>query len=145
MAVAVAIGTILTTDPSGGVDKTRSRINVSGTLTLTGNYGSASSNGDTINFALPQIQTASLPEEVTIWENVGSSAAGVGNTPLGYVYNYVQGTTLANGLLQVVGTPSSGGALVGGLQFTPGNAYSTGTPSLSGAVLKFRATFLQGV
>lgn len=140
MSVAVAISSIAN-DASGGLDATQNEEIVEGTLTLSGNYGTASSHGDTINFANDAIKSSLPPRRVEVFENQGSASAGVGNAPLGYQYNYAQGTRQENGLLQVLGTPASGGATTGATEFTQGSAYSGGTPSLNGAVLRFKAWF----
>lgn len=141
MAVAVAITSIVTDDPSGGLDMTRTRFIVEGTLTLSGNYGGASTHGDTVDFAqFDQIKSSQPPAWVEIKEDQGA-----GNAPLGYKFNYATGTTQGNGVLQVIGTPASGGAEVGGVEFTENAAYSAGTPSLDAAVLRFRAAFPKSV
>jgi len=136
MSVAVAVASIVSTDPSGGLDATQGEEIVEGTLTLSGNYGSSGSHGDTINFALPQVESQLPPRRVEIFENQGA-----GTAPLGYTYIYNNGTTQANGVLTILGTPASGGAEVGATEFTQGAAYSAGSPSLSGAVLRFKAWF----
>ena len=109
MAVAVKVGSIVPGDPEAGIDQTGGRFIVTGTLTLTGNYGTATSHGDTVNLASAGIPVTVPPGWVEIQENQGSSAAGTGNPPLGYVYIYCQGTTIANGLLQIMGPPTTGG------------------------------------
>lgn len=137
MAVAVAISSIVTTDPSQGLDKTMNEQIVDGTLTLTGNYGTGSSHGDTINFGtFDQIKSQQPPRLVEIFE-----APTAGTAPLGYQYIYAQGTTQANGKLVILGTAASGSATTGSPEYTEGTAYSSGSPSLSGAVLRFRAWF----
>ena len=140
MAVAVAITSIVAADPSAGLDSTRTRGIIEGTLTLSGNYGGASSHGDTMNLAVQQYMSDYPPVWVDIREDVGS-----GNAPLGYSYRYASGTTAANGVLQVLGTQASGGATKGLTEFTQNAAYSTGTPSLDGAVLRFKAYFAKEV
>jgi hypothetical protein len=132
MAVAVAISSIVTDDPSGGLDKTRTRLIVEGTLTLSGNYGGASTHGDTVNFAqFDQIKSGQPPAWVEVQENQGA-----GNAPLGYNFIYSNGTTQANGVLQIT---------VGTTEVTEATAYSGLSPSLSGVVLRFRAAFPWGV
>lgn len=141
MAVAVNIISSVVEDPSQGLDSTRTRLIVEGTLTLSGNYGGVASNGDTVSFAGFDVLKTSLPPVfVEIKENQGAGVA-----PLGYGFLYAKGTTLANGVLTILGTSAAGGAKVGATQFTQGDAYSTGTPSLNGAVLRFRAAFVKMV
>lgn len=135
MSVAVAISSIAN-DPSGGLDATQNEEIVEGTLTLSGNYGTASSHGDPVSFANDAIKSSSVPRRVEIFEDQGAGAA-----PLGYSFLYAHGTTQLNGVLVVLGTQASGGALVGATEFTQGSAYSGGTPSLNGAVLRFKAWF----
>lgn len=143
MAVAVAIISSAATDPSGGVDHTRTRVVVEGTLTLTGNYGTATSHGDIVNFNnLSQVKTGSLPTWVEIQENQASASPGTANPPLGFKYSYVQGTNLSNGLLQITGGAVAG---AGGGEIAQGGAYSATTPSLNNAVLRYKAWFPHGV
>lgn len=138
MAVAVAIASIVSTDPGAGIDATRTREIVYGTLTLSGNYGGASTHGDTVNFASPFIQSSQPPSWVTIEENQTA-----GTAPLGYTYIFNNGTTIANGVLTIVGGAASSGQ--GGTEITEGSAYSGFTPSLAGVVLRFRAEFPRNI
>ena len=138
MAIAVAITSIVNADPSAGIDNTQRREIVEGTLTLTANYGGVSSHGDTVNFAVAGIKSDYPPVFVEVTENQGA-----GNAPLGYMYIYNNGTTGANGVLTILGTGASSGQ--GGTEITEGSAYSTFTPSLNNAVLRFRAAFAKNV
>lgn len=61
------------------------RIHVIGSIVASGNYVA---NGDTLNLASTEIKSASLPEFVMV--------KGVS----GYTYDYVAGTTQANGKLK---------------------------------------------
>lgn len=140
MAVAVAVNSIVAQDPSRGVDRTQSRIVVTGTLTLTGNYGAGGSHGDIVSFASDKVKSQQPPTWVEILENQGA-----GNAPLGYTFRYFNGTTQLNGKLVVQGTSAAGGAETGTSEFTQGAAYSAGTPSLNNAVLRFRAEFPFGI
>ncbi len=140
MAVAVAVTSIVNADPGAGIDSTRTREIVYGTLTLSGTYGTSSSHGDTVNFASAFIQSDYPPTWVEIHENVAA-----GSAPLGYTYIYNNGTTIANGVLTILGTQASGAATTGSVEFTEAAAYSGGTPSLAGAVLRFRAEFAKSV
>lgn len=136
MAVAVAIQSAIVQDPSQGIDKTQNKLKVRGTFTLSGNYGGASSHGDTVVFANDLIKSDYPPDYVRVWEDQGA-----GNAPLGYTFLYNRGTTPANGVLVVLGTSAAGGATTGTTEFTEAGAYSGGTPSLNGAVLQFEASF----
>lgn len=137
MAVAVAFTSIVASDPANGLDATRSRIIVEGTLTLTANYGTNSSHGDTVNFS--GVANSDLPPA---WVDIREDQ-GAGNAPLGFRYIYNSGTTQANGVLTIVGSGASSGQ--GGTEITEGGAYSGTTPSLNNAVLRFRAAFPKNV
>lgn len=125
-------------DPSAGLDSTRTSQTVEGTLTLTGSYGTSSSHGDTVNFAIASVMSDLLPKKVEVWE---SPAAGT--AALGYIYIFCPGTTLANGVLQIIGTGTA--SQDGGNEITEGAAYSGQSPSLAGAVLHFKAWFCKSV
>lgn len=139
MSVAVAVSSIVAADPSGGLDITNNEEIVEGTLTLSNNYGGASTHGDTVDFS-GVVQSSLPPRRVEIFENQGA-----GNAPLGYGFVYANGTTQANGVLTVLGTPATGAATTGATEFTQGSAYSGGTPSLAAAVLRFKAWFPRGL
>lgn len=137
--VTVAISSIVNADPSAGLDRTRTRQIVEGTLTLSGNYGTGSSHGDTVNFAqFDQIKSDYPPVWVEVKEDQGA-----GNAPLGFKYNYATGTTQGNGVLQITGGAAGSGQ--GGAEITEGGAYSGTTPSLNNVVLRFRSAFAWGV
>lgn len=143
MSIAVAVSSIVTADPSNGTDITQNEVIVEGTLTLSANYGGASTHGDTVNFATATspagttpIQSSLAPRRVEVFENQGA-----GNAPLGYTYIYNNGTDQTNGVLTILGTPAVGAATTGATEFTQGAAYSGGTPSLLAAVLRFKAWF----
>jgi hypothetical protein len=137
--IAVQITSIVADDPSGGLDRTRTRMIVEGTLTLSGNYGTGSSHGDTVNFAqFDQIKSGQPPVWVEVHENQGAGSAA-----LGYTYIYQNGATQGNGVLTILGGAAASGQ--GGAEITQGSAYSGFTPSLNGAVLRFRAAFPWGV
>lgn len=135
MSVAVAISSIAN-DASGGLDATQNEEIVDGTLTLTGSYGTSTSHGDLVNFANDLIKSTGLPRKVDIWEDQGA-----GQAPLGFGYLYFHGTDLTNGKLVILGTQGSGTATTGAPELTENEAYASTTPSLSGAVLRFRAYF----
>jgi hypothetical protein len=86
MALAIAI-----TDQ----EFTSSKLHLFGTITPTGTYPTT---GDTLSFAgLDQIKSGQVPTYVRIWSARPTSSA---QTNL-FVYNYVPGTTQANGKMQV--------------------------------------------
>lgn len=123
-------------------DITQCEIIVDGTLTLTASYGTASSHGDPVNFTTinPAFSFGEYaPVKVEVFEAPVAGAAA-----LGYSYIYCPGPTLAaptqaGGVLQILGTGAASGQ--GGTEITEGSAYSGFTPSLSSAVLRFRAWF----
>lgn len=122
MAITVAIS---------GVDATQIKLVMYGTLTLSGNYGTASSHGDTINFASDSIKSQQPPTFVDIYE-----APAAGASASGYWYNYSAGSGPNNGSLQIFGAGASAGAA--SQEYTQGSAYSgVGV----GGVLNFRAEF----
>jgi hypothetical protein len=128
MAIAVAISST-GYDPSGGVDTTRNSVIVTGTLTLTGNYGGASTHGDTVNFAqFDQIKSSYIPKWVRVYEQPSAGTAA-----LGFTYIFCPGTTQANGVLQILSAV--------GTEISEGGAYSGTSPSLNNAVLYFEAAF----
>ncbi len=133
MSVAVAVSSPVAADPASGLDNTRTRQIVTGTLTLSGNYGGASTHGDTVNFASPFIQSDYPPTWVEVHADQGA-----GNSPslIGYSFRYFAGTTQGNGVLVIGQT---------GAELAEGSAYSSASPSLNGAVLQFRAEFAKMV
>ena len=135
MAVTVSVQSAVTADASGGIDITNNQYLVEGKLTLTGNYGVAAGHGDIVNFS-GVVPSQLPPRFVQIFEDQGAGLA-----PLGFEFIYTHGTTQANGKLVILGTPAAGGALVASPEFTQGNAYLTGVPSLNNVVLRFRAWF----
>ena len=127
---------------SGIADFTASEFAIDVNITLSGSYGTASSHGDPLDFTAvhwPQSIGFQAPSSWDIKELVVAGAA-----PLGYLYNYCPGPTLAaptqaGGVLQIVGTGASSGQ--GGAEITEGSAYSGFTPSLNGAILRARFWF----
>lgn len=127
MAAAVTITSI---------DSTQNQYIVSGSIVLTGNYGGASTHGDTLSFAGASnitIPSQSLPTQVEIYE---MPAAGTSAT--GFQYGFALGTTQANGVMQVFGTPATGAATTPLTEYTEAAAYSAG---LLAAKLFFTAYF----
>lgn len=97
MSVAVSINSAVDVDPSGGLDNTQSEIMVDGTLTLSGNYGGASSHGDTLDFSgFDKIKSQQPPRKVEIYQEPTSGVA-----PVIYQFFYGRGTSQANGVLIV--------------------------------------------
>lgn len=133
MSAALAIASINLQDPGAGIDFTQSEEIIDGTITLSGNYGASSTHGDTLNFS-GFAQSSLIPNRVEIYESIAA-----GTAPLGYNYTFSPGTTQANGVLTITGGAASSGQ--GGTELTNGSAYSSFTPSLNGAVLRFRAWF----
>lgn len=129
-----------------------------GTLTFTGNYGTASSHGDPVDFSLASLTPpGSLPQGT----NIGSyaptrveiyEAPQAGTAPTGYTFIYCPGPTLAGptststagctqagGVVCILGTGAASGQ--GGTELTEGSAYSSFTPSLNNVSVRFRAWF----
>jgi hypothetical protein len=137
MATVVAINSIIGgKDPSDGLDQTAAELIVEGTITLSANYGVAAGHGDIVDFTgQDQIKTGQVPRRVEIFEDQGAGVA-----PLGYSFLYAHGTDLNNGKLVVL-NQATAAAKTGMVEFTQGDAYSTGTPSLNAAALRFKAWF----
>jgi len=97
MAVTVTIESPVAVDLGAGVDFTQSQEHVLGTLILSGDYGGASSDGDTLDFSgFDKIKSQQPPLWVRIWQEPTA-----GEPPVIYQFFYARGTTSANGLLQV--------------------------------------------
>lgn len=94
---------------------TGNTLEVFGTLAGTGTY---TSGGDAVSFLSDSIKASGAPDYVDISTNPTTSA---GITALNW-YNYVKGTTAANGLIQI---------------FTSTSAQFSGTVPTEG--IKFRA------
>lgn len=108
------------------VDVTQQSFIVEGTIVLSGNYGGASTHGDTLNFSgLPTIGSNALPSWVEFGEFPVAGAA-----PTGYSFGYAPGTTQANGVLTIMNGAAT--------EYTQGSAYSA---PLLAAVIRFRAEF----
>jgi hypothetical protein len=106
-------------------DTTQATQIVRGTLTLSGNYGTNSSHGDTLSFAgIFGIQSRSVPLRVLIYE-----APPAGTAPSFYSAVFQPGTTNANGAVNFS---------LAGTEYTEGNAYSG---AISTAIWKFEAVF----
>jgi hypothetical protein len=110
---------------SGLWDTTKASIIIPAQLTLTGNYGTGSSNGDPLNFGsvAPPIG-GSLYDDAPWWWSLEELAVA-GSVLTGYEFKYLPGPTLAKptqagGVLQ---------ALLAGVQYTPSAAYGGALPS----------------
>jgi hypothetical protein len=106
MAIAVSI-----TSTYAQNDTTQATQVVRGKLTLTGNYGTGSSHGDTCSFAsIYGIQSRSVPIRVLIYQQPASGTAPGNCTAV-----YCPGTSIANG---VVSFANAGTELTGGAAYT---------------------------
>lgn len=127
--VAVAINSIVPSDPSGGLDSTQNELIVEGSLTLSGNYGNHSpANGDTVAFAGDKIKSQQRPRRVEIFQAPTSPAA-----PVHYSFIYGYGTNALNGVLIVIDTTT-------GLPLTDAAAYPAALTA-AGANVRFKAWF----
>lgn len=132
MAVAVAISSIVASDPSGGLDTTQNEIIVDGTLTLTGNYGNLSpANGDIIDLTGHDlIKSQEVPRKMEIFQ-----APDAGNAPVQYSFLYGWGTDQSDGVLIVIDTTT-------GLPITDAAAYPAALTSTDPSPnIRFRAYF----
>lgn len=107
-------------------DTTGREIIVDGTLALTGNYGGASTHGDTVDLTQfgDLLKSSQLPIEVDIWEDPPA-----GTAPTFYQFVFCPGTTQKNGVVSI------GSNLT---EYTQASAYSAG---LLAATLRIRAYF----
>jgi hypothetical protein len=107
-------------------DTTSRQIIIDGTVALTGNYGGASTHGDTLNLQQlgDLLKSSQLPLRVVVWEDPPA-----GTAPSFYQFVYCPGTTQTNGVLSI------GSNLV---EYTEASAYSA---ALLAAVLRIRAWF----
>lgn len=133
-------------------DKTNGQIVLDCILTLSGNYGTAASHGDTLDFTNLYDQNGNsvgTPFSFGDYAPIDWSIKELlvaGSAPLGYQYNYNPGPTLAaptqkGGVLTIVGGATA--SQDGGNEITEGAAYSGQSPSLAGAVLKARFYFVR--
>ena len=114
------------------IDTTQNQFTVKGTITTSANYGSASSNGDTLDLSELGVPSGAVPSWVEIIERTAAGSDGSG-----WRYQYNPGTTQANGVVQVFGNYTSG---QGQEQYTQGSAYASATPAVA-TTLYFRAEF----
>lgn len=163
--MAGAYGSPYQAAPSGNLsngsqvsDITDKQTLVEGTLTFSGNYGTASSHGDIVDFTLANVTpTGALPQGTNIGNYPPSrveiyEAPQFGTAATGYVFVYAPGPTIAGPTsASVTGcTPAGGGVCIlgtgaasgqGGTELTEGSAYSSFTPSLNGVTVRFKAWF----
>ena|ERR1700678_3372478 len=118
-----AAATILGTLPQ--FDNTRGQQIVDFAVALTGNYGTASSHGDTLDLSQLGADSNELPIVVEFFETTQAGDAGSG-----LVFRYAPGTTQANGALQVWDIATAA-------ELSEGSAYSLP----SGFALQGRAYF----
>ncbi len=133
MSAVAALGSALLADPFNGRDSTQNSLWCEGSITLSGNYGGGSTNGDTLDLTPLQVSSDYAPKYVTVYQE-----STAGNAPVIYCFLYARGTTQANGLLQVTD--------FAGAQITQGAAYpaaltSTATPPN----IRFRAEFAKNI
>jgi hypothetical protein len=128
MAVAVAVDPTITPNP---IDKTQQEFIVDGTLVLSGNYGGASSHGDTMNLA-GVCPSTSLPTKVDVYQRPTS-----GNAPVLFDFVYGQGTTQANGVLIVISKATAA-------ELVEAAAYDAALTAAT-ANIRFRAWFPVGI
>lgn len=100
---------------------------VNGSIALAANYGSSGTHGDTLNFGLYGIQSATLVRCI-VYEQPAA-----GTAPTGYQWGFAKGSTINNGLLTCMSAVAT--------EYGNGSAYSA--PQLA-AVLRFEATFEVG-
>ena len=115
-------------------------------ITLTGNYGGATTHGDAISFASVAIPGCNLGDYAPVWAEFWELVPA-GTNPPGYHYTYCPGPTLAaptlnGGVLNIQGTGAASGQ--GGTELTEGSAYSGFTPSLNNQQIKMRMWFTRG-
>lgn len=104
-------------------DTTARQVIAEGTIALTGNYGGASTHGDTCDLTQlgDALKTSNLPTLVEVWEDPPA-----GTAPSFYQFVFCPGTTLSNGVVSI------GSNLV---EYTEASSYSS---PLLAAVLRIR-------
>jgi hypothetical protein len=112
---------------SGVPDTTGYEAIYQGTITLSGNYGTSTSHGDTLSFSNASILSNSVPNRVEIYEQPAA-----GTAPSFYTAVYQPGSTIANGAVNFS---------LAGTEYTEASAYSG---AIASAVWKFRAWFPRG-
>jgi hypothetical protein len=106
-------------------------------LTLTGTYKAFANGGETLSFAgIDQIKSSGPPINVSIFSQNPN-----GNS--GWWYNFVPGTTNANGQLQIFGGASGGG--LSHQELTNNTAYNSTSPRIDTDVIVGVACFVKQV
>ena len=121
MAAKATISGVLSTP-----DTTQKQLFIDFTVALTGNYGTNTSHGDTLDLTAlgDSLKSTQLPTWVEFEEYPAA-----GTAPTGYIFGYAPGTTQANGLLTIINNLT---------EYTEGSAYSA---PLLAAVIRGRAWF----
>jgi hypothetical protein len=129
---------------------------VEGIITLSGNYGTAGSHGEPLDFTGQlQTPTITLPQGTDLgpyapFPVILTELTQAGAVATGYEFKYnpgpsistVGGCTPQGGVVQILGTGAASGQ--GGTEITPGSAYASFTPSLSGVQIHFLAYWPRG-
>ncbi len=132
MSVLVAVNSVIPADPGSGLDSTRNSMIVEGSLTLSGNYGGASTDGDTMDLS-GFVASDYAPKRVRIFQE-----PTVGNPPVIYCFLYARGTDQSDGLLQVTD--------FAGAQISQGAAYPAAlTDDDPAPGIRFEAWFVKNV
>lgn len=114
------------------IDSTQNQFTVKGTITLSGNYGTSSSHGDTLNLSTTGVPSGAVPTWVDVVEQPAAGANGSG-----WRFAFNPGTTQANGVVQMFGNYTTG---QGQVEYTEASAYASATPAPA-TTLYFRAEF----
>jgi len=130
MAATATLGSALLADPKNGLDSTQDSIWAEGPVVLTGNYGGASTHGDTLSLA-GLVSSDYPPKFCEVYQEPTS-----GNAPIIYCFIYGRGTTAANGVLIVTD--------FAGVEITQGAAYPAALTAAT-ANLRFRAEFAKNI
>lgn len=107
------------------IDKTKNKIIVDGTITLSGNYVA---NGDALDLSNLGIPSSQVPTKVVAWSTQNQAQA-----PLRDQYQYIPGADQSAGKLQVCSNNA---------EMANGAAYAATSPTnVAGYVLHFQAEF----
>lgn len=107
MADAVATPTITSTD------NTQTKEHLWGSLAVSASPATYPTDGVVCSFAnLDLLKSGTIPSEIRVWSEPQSGA------PSGYTYQYVRGTTLANGKLVILA--AGGGSVTGNVTVVGG-------------------------
>lgn len=112
--MAITVGALAGGQAQNNVTSTTQQIIVP--ITLSGNYGTASSHGDTLSFAgVWGIQSNAVPLQIIVYQQPNSGTAPGNCTGI-----YCPGTTMNNGVISFFNA---------GTELTQGSAYSGATAS----------------